>query len=45
MKQFTVKPMSNIAQVGLDELEGTACIIDEESNSFLYKKTATKVKK
>ena len=33
MKQFTVKPMSNIAQVGLDELEGTACIIDEESNS------------
>ncbi|MEC8449100.1 MAG: phosphoglycerate dehydrogenase [Pseudomonadota bacterium] len=25
--------MSNIAQVGLDELEGTACIIDEESNS------------
>ena len=33
MKQFTVKPMSNIAQVGLDELEGTACIIDEESIS------------
>ena len=33
MKQFTVKPMSNIAQVGLDELKGTACIIDEESNS------------
>ena len=33
MKQFTVKPMSNIAQVGLDELEGTACIIDEASNS------------
>ena len=33
MKQFTVKPMSNIAQVGLDELEGTACIIDKESNS------------
>ncbi len=33
MKQFTVKPMSNIAQVGLDELEGTACIIDEGSNS------------
>ena len=33
MKQFTVKPMSNIAQVGLDALEGTACIIDEESNS------------
>ena len=33
MKQFTVKPMSNIAQVGLDELEGTSCIIDEESNS------------
>ena len=33
MKQFTVKPMSNIAQVGLDELEGAACIIDEESNS------------
>lgn len=33
MKQFTVKPMSNIAQVGLDELEGTACIINEESNS------------
>ena len=33
MKKFTVKPMSNIAQIGLDELEGTACVIDEGSDS------------
>ena len=29
MKNYTVKPMSNIAQVGLDELVGTECNIHE----------------
>ena len=29
MKNYTVKPMSNIAQVGLDELVGTECNVHE----------------
>lgn len=29
MKNYTVKPMSNIAQVGLDELVGTQCNVHE----------------
>ena len=29
MKNYTVKPMSNIAQVGLDELVGTGCNVHE----------------
>ena len=33
MKNYTVKPMSNIAQVGLDELKGTSCNVHEDSES------------
>ena len=33
MKNYTVKPMSNIAQVGLDELKGTSCNVQEDSES------------
>ena len=33
MKNYTVKPMSNIAQVGLDELVGTECNVHEDLES------------
>ena len=33
MTKYSVKPMSNIAQVGLDKLDGTACTLDESTNS------------
>ena len=33
MKNYTVKPMSNIAQVGLDEIKGTSCNVHEDSES------------
>ncbi len=33
MKNYTVKPMSNIAQVGLDELKGTSCNVHESSET------------
>ena len=33
MTKYSVKPMSNIAQVGLDKLDDTACILDESTAS------------
>ena len=33
MTKYSVKPMSNIAQVGLDKLDGTACTLDENTAS------------
>ena len=33
MTKYSVKPMSNIAQVGLDKLDDTACILDESTSS------------
>ena len=33
MTKYSVKPMSNIAQVGLDKLDGTACTLDESTTS------------
>ena len=33
MTKYSVKPMSNIAQVGLDQLDGTACTLDESTTS------------
>ena len=33
MNKFSVKPLSNIAQVGLDKLKGTSCMLDEVSAS------------
>ena len=33
MTKYSVKPMSNIAQVGLDKLDGTACTLDERTAS------------
>ena len=33
MTKYSVKPMSNIAQVGLDKLDGTACSLDESTSS------------
>ena len=33
MTKYSVKPMSNIAQVGLDKLDDTACILDESTTS------------
>ena len=33
MTKYSVKPMSNIAQVGLDKLDGTACTLDESTAS------------
>ena len=33
MTKYSVKPMSNIAQVGLDKLDGTACTLDESTSS------------
>ena len=33
MNKFSIKPLSNIAQVGLDKLNGTSCMLDEASES------------
>ena len=33
MNKFSIKPLSNIAQVGLDKLKGTSCMLDEVSAS------------
>ena len=33
MQKFTVKPMSNIAQIGLEKLEGTDCSLEENTDS------------
>ncbi len=33
MNKFSVKPLSNIAQVGLDKLNDTSCMLDETSES------------
>ena len=33
MQQFTVKPMSNIAQIGLEKLEGTDCSLEENTDN------------
>jgi D-3-phosphoglycerate dehydrogenase len=33
MTKYSIKPMSNIAQVGLDKLDGTACTLDERTAS------------
>ena len=32
MQEFLVKPLSNIAQVGLDKLEGTSCVLNESAS-------------
>ena len=32
MQEFLVKPLSNIAQVGLDKLEGTSCDLNESTS-------------
>ena len=32
MQEFLVKPLSNIAQVGLDKLEGTSCVLNESTS-------------
>ena len=32
MQEFLVKPLSNIAQVGLDKLEGTPCVLNESAS-------------
>ncbi len=32
MQEYLVKPLSNIAQVGLDKLEGTSCDLNESSS-------------
>tara|TARA_Y100000768_G_C23917275_1_gene653006 strand:+ start:795 stop:911 length:117 start_codon:yes stop_codon:yes gene_type:complete len=33
MHKFTVKPLSNIAQIGLQKLEGTSCKLEEKSEN------------
>ena len=33
MQKFTVKPMSNIAQIGLEKLEGTDCSLEENTDN------------
>ena len=33
MQQYLVKPLSNIAQVGLDKLEGTLCKLEESTSN------------
>ena len=33
MNKFSIKPLSNIAQVGLEKLNGTSCMLDEASES------------
>ena len=33
MQKFTVKPMSNIAQIGLEKLEGTGCSLEENTDN------------
>jgi len=33
MQEYLVKPLSNIAQVGLDKLEGTSCNLEESSSN------------
>ena len=32
MQEFLVKPLSNIAQIGLDKLEGTSCVLNESAS-------------
>ena len=29
MQKYSVKPLSNIAQIGLDKLQGTSCSLEE----------------
>ena len=33
MQKYTVKPLSNIAEIGLEKLEGTSCALDELTES------------
>ena len=33
MQKFTVKPMSNIAQIGLEKLQGTDCLLEESTDN------------
>ena len=33
MQNYTVRPFSNIAQIGLEKLEGTQCHLDEATDS------------
>ena len=33
MQKYTVKPLSNIAKIGLEKLEGTSCFLEENSEA------------
>ena len=33
MQKYSVKPLSNIAKIGLEKLEGTSCFLEENSEA------------
>ena len=33
MQKYSVKPLSNIAKIGLEKLEGTSCSLEENSKT------------